>query len=78
MKSASLFVMAQGIGFGNPKWITAMKNGTGCYVSHQYTADDIVVSGNQATCHYKLRVERGRACGRESQVRTERHDEGAF
>lgn len=61
--SASLFVMAQGIGFGNPKWITAMKNGTGCFISHQFSADDIVTSGNKAMCHFELRVERGELVG---------------
>ena len=62
-ESASLYVMAQGIGFGNPKWVSAIKNGMGCYVSHQCTAEDIVASGNKAICYFKLRVERGEHVG---------------
>jgi hypothetical protein len=57
--SASLFLMAQGVGFGSPGWFSAIKHGQGCYIVHSYGPDDIIVSGEQVMCHFNLRIEGG-------------------
>lgn len=62
-ESASIFVMAQAIGYGNPKWVTAMKNCSGCYITHEFGPDDMLASGDQVICRFRMKVEGGDMVG---------------
>lgn len=62
-ESASIFVMAQAIGYGDPKWVTAMKNCSGCYITHEFGPEDMIASGDQVMCRFKIRVEGGDLVG---------------
>lgn len=62
-ESASIFVMTQAIGYGNEKWVAAMKNCSGCYITHELGPDDMLASGDQVICRFKMKVEGGELVG---------------
>jgi hypothetical protein len=55
-ESASIAVMAQGIGFGSPLWVQGLKDGASCYMAHEVDPADIIVSGDQIICRFKTKL----------------------